>query len=92
MSLLLLVLIGGMVVVVVALVIRLGALEDQREAVLEPISAESFRLPEGASIVTIGHAPGEVLMVTRGPDGGETLRVFDATSGEEISATPVRRE
>jgi hypothetical protein len=91
-SLLMLVLIGGMVVVAAAMVIQLGALEDQREAVLEPISAESFLLPDGAGIVTIGHAPGEVLMVTRAPDGSETLRVFDAASGGELSATPIRRE
>ena len=91
-SLLILVLIGGMLVVVVAMVVQLGALEGQREAVLEPISAESFLLPDGATVVTVGHAPGEVLMVTRAPDGSETLRVFDAASGEEISATPIRRE
>ena len=91
-SLLMLVLIGGMLVVVAAMVIQLGAIEDQREAVLEPVSAESFLLPDGAQIVTIGHAPGEVLMVTRAPDGEETVRVFDAMTGEEISATPVRRE
>ena len=81
-----------MLVVAAALVIQIGSLEDQRAAVLEPVGAESFRLPEGAEVVTIGHAPGEVLMLTRAPDGRETLRVFDALTGEEISATPVRRE
>lgn len=91
-NLLLLVLIGGMLVVAVAMVVQLGALDGQRQAVPGPIGAQSLPLPEGAEIVSIGRAPGEVMMVTRAPDGGETLRVFDAASGEEISATPIRRE
>ena len=91
-SLLVIVLIGGMVVVVVAMVVQLGALEGQREAALEPVSAEAFVLPEGATVVTVGHAPGEVLMVTRDEAGAETLRVFDAATGAERSATPIRRE
>ncbi len=81
-----------MLVVAVAMVVQLGALDGQRQAVLEPIGARSFPLPEGAEIVSIGRAPGEVLMATRAAEGGETLRVFDAASGEEISATPIRRE
>lgn len=81
-----------MLVVAVAMVVQLGALDGQRQAVPGPIGAQSFPLPEGAEIVSIGRAPGEVLMVTRAPDGGETLRVFDAASGEETSATPIRRE
>ena len=91
-SLLILVLIGGMVVVVAVMVVQLGRLESPREAVLEPVSAESFALPAGAQVVTVGHAPGEVLMVTRDEAGAETLRVFDAATGAETSATPIRRE
>jgi hypothetical protein len=33
-----------------------------------------------------------VLIVTRDPAGAETLRVFDAASGAEKSATPIARE
>ena len=91
-SLLVLVLIGGMVIVVGAMVWQLSAFEGQREAALEPVSAEAFTLPEGATVVTVGHAPGEVLMVTRDEAGAETLRIFDAASGAEKSATPIRRE
>ncbi len=81
-----------MLVVVGAMVVRLGMFEGQREAVLEPIDAEAFILPAGATVVTVGHAAGEVLMVTRDEGGAETLRVFDAASGVEKSATPIRRE
>ncbi len=81
-----------MLVVAAAMVVRLGLFEGQSEAAPGPVSAEAFTLPEGAEVVAIGHAPGEVLLLTRGPDGAETLRVFDAASGAEKSATPVRRE
>ena len=91
-SLLIMVLIGGMLVVVAAVVVRLGLFESRREAVVGPVSAEAFALPAGAEVVTIGHAPGEVLMLTRDAAGAETLRVFDAASGAEKSATPIRRE
>ena len=57
-----------------------------------PVSAADFVLPEGAEVVALGRGPGEVLILTREPSGAETLRVFDAASGAETSATPVRRE
>lgn len=86
------VLIGGMLVVVGAMVVRLGALQPAREAAPGPVAAEAFALPAGAEVVALGRAPGEVLILTRDAGGAETLRVFDAASGAERSATPVRRE
>jgi len=90
-SVLMVVLIGGMVVVAVAMVLRLGALGGP-EPMPGPVSAAEFALPEGAEVVSLGRGPGEVLILTRDPAGAETLRIFDAASGAEKSATPIRRE
>ncbi len=85
------VLIGGMVVVAVTMVLRLGALGGSDSAPA-PVSAAEFALPEGAEVVSVGRGPGEVLILTRDPAGAETLRVFDAQTGAEKSATAVARE
>ena len=90
-SLLMVVLIGGMVVVAVAMVLRLGALNGS-DAAPGPVSAAEFTLPDGAEVISLGRGPGEVLILTRDAAGTETLRVFDAGSGAEKSATPVTRE
>jgi hypothetical protein len=90
-SALMVVMIGGMVVVAVALVLRLGALGGSEKAPA-PVSAAEFSLPIGAEVVSLGRGPGEVLILTREPSGAETLRVFDAGSGAEKSATPIIRE
>jgi hypothetical protein len=90
---LMVVLIGGMVVVAVAMVARLGGLGGLDEAPLPgPVSAEAFNLPESADVVSLGRGPGEVLILTRDPAGAEMLRVFDAASGDETSATPITRK
>jgi len=90
-SVLMVVLIGGMVVVAVTLVLRLGGLNGSEKAPA-PIGAAEFSLPVGAEVVTVGRGPGEVLILTRDAAGAETLRIFDAGSGAEKSATPVTRE
>ncbi len=90
-SALIVVMIGGMVVVAVTMVLRLGALGGSDSAPA-PVRAAEFTLPEGAEVVSVGRGPGEVLIVTRDAAGAETLRIFDAGSGAEKSATPVRRE
>jgi hypothetical protein len=90
-SVLMVVMIGGMVVVAVAMVLRLGGLNGSEKA-LTPVSAAEFSLPEAAEVVSLGRGPGEVLILTRDPAGAETLRIFDSGSGAEKSATPVRRE
>ncbi len=90
-SALMVVMIGGMVVVAVALVLRLGALGGS-ETAPAPVSAAEFSLPIGAEVVSLGRGPGEVLILTREPSGAETLRIFDAGTGAEISATPIVRE
>ena len=90
-SVLMVVMIGGMVVVAVALVLRLSLLGGSDPAPA-PVSAAEFTLPEGAEVVSLGRGPGEVLILTRDSAGAETLRVFDAASGAEKSATPVGRE
>jgi len=90
-SVLMVVMIGGMVVVAVSMVLRLGGLGGVQTAPA-PVSAAEFALPVGAEVVSVGRGPGEVLIVTRGPAGAETLRIFDAASGAEKSATPITRE
>ena len=87
---LMVVLIVGMVVVVAAMVVRLGLVGEP--APLAPVTAGQFTLPQGAEVVAIGRGPGEVVILTRDAAGAETLRVFDAASGTKISATPVVRE
>jgi hypothetical protein len=89
-SALMVVLIGGMVVVAVAMVLGLGALKGPDKAPAQ-VSATEFTLPEGAEVVSVGRGPGEVLIVTRDAAGTETLRIFDASSGDEKSATPISR-
>ncbi len=89
-SALMVVLIGGMVVVAVTMVLRLGALNGS-DAAPGPINAAEFTLPEGAEVVSVGRGPGEVLILTRDAAGTETLRVFDAGSGAEKSAIPITR-
>jgi len=84
------VLILGMVIVVAAMVVRLGLFDRASES--EPITAESLVLPAGAEVLSLGHAEGQLLILTRDADGAETLRVFDADSGAQISATPISRE
>ena len=85
------VLIGGMVVVAVTMVLRLGALGGSGSAPT-PVRAAQFPLPQGAEVVSLGRGPNEVLILTRDAAGAETLRVFDAGSGAQISATPITRE
>lgn len=91
-SLLILVLIGGMLVVVAAMVVQLGVFRAAPQVPLGPISADAFTLPTGAEVVALGRGPSEVLILTRSPDGVETLRTFDAATGAERSATQIRRE
>lgn len=88
---LMLVLIVGTVVVVVSLVMGLGAL-DLSGTAPTPVSAGQISLPADAEAITLGRSPGEVLILTRDPAGIETLRVFDAVTGAETSATRVTRE
>jgi len=90
-SALMVVLIGGMLIVVAAMVIRLGVLGTPEKVELGPVTAAHFKLPAGAEAVALGRAPGEVLILTRDASGAETLRVFDAASGAEKSATRISR-
>ncbi len=84
------VLILGMVIIVAAMVVRLGQFDGASES--EPITAEGLLLPAGADVLSLGRAEGQILILTRDADGAETLRAFDADSGAQISATPVSRE
>jgi len=89
-SLLMVVLIGGMLVVVAVMVIRLGTVGSAPK--LAPVTAEGLTLPAGAEVVAVGQGAGGVMFVTRDPQGAETLRVLDPASGAELSATPILRE
>ena len=88
-SVLLLVLIGGVVTVVAALVINLAALMGTEGAA---ITAEALSLPAGEEIVTVGEGRGRLLVVTRDADGAEHLYGIDPASGERVSATRIERE
>ncbi len=88
---LMVVLIGGMLIVVAAMVIRLGVFGLPERTEFGPVSAAGFTLPAGAEAVALGRGPGEVLILTRDAAGVETLRVFDAASGAEKSAAPISR-
>lgn len=91
-SALMVVLIGGMLIVVAAMVIRLGVIESPERTDFDPVSAAGFTLPADEEAVALGRGPGEVLILTRDAMGVETLRVFDAASGVEKSATPISRK
>jgi hypothetical protein len=90
-SLLMVVLIVGMLVVVAAMVIRLGTFGGSVPAPV-PVSAEKLTLPAGAEIVAVGQGGSGVIIVTRDGAGAETLRVFDPATGAETSATQITRE
>lgn len=82
-----------MITVSGALVIRLGGLGAAGAADAPgPVSAEAILLPDGAEISAIGRSGKDVLVVTRGPDGAEHLRLFDAATGRELSATLILRD
>ena len=89
-SVLILVLIGGVVTVVAALVINLSALTGT-EAGPAP-TAEALTLPAGEEIVTVGEGRGRVLVVTQDAEGVERLYGFDAGSGARVSETRIERE
>jgi hypothetical protein len=84
---LIIVLIVGFVAMVATIVIRLGF--PDRSPV--PIPVAQLVLPEGHDIVATGQGTGSVHVVLRGPDGGESLLVFDAETGEELSRTVLER-
>ncbi len=86
------VLILGMVAVSAAIVIGLGRLSSGGEAAgLAPVAAAEIALPEGHAVLALGRSGGEVLILTRGPDGAETLRAIDAETGRLRSTTPIVR-
>jgi hypothetical protein len=87
---LLVVLMVGMLVVVGAMVLKLGALGSAPK--LAPITAEGLTLPEGAKVVAVGQGGSDILVITRDAAGAETLRAFDPASGAQVSATPIARE
>lgn len=84
------VLILGMLVIVAAMVVRLGLFDESGPA--GPIAAERLTLPDGAEVLSLGRAEGQILILTRDANGAETLRVFDAATGARVSETPVARE
>jgi len=90
-SLLLMVVIGAMMVAAVVMLRGLGVLSGSDTAPVL-IGAAEFALPPGAEAVSLWRLAGEVLILTRDATGAETMRVFDADTGAEISATPIFRE
>jgi len=87
---LLVVLMVGMLVVVMAMVLKLGGLGGTPK--LATITAQELTLPEGAEVVAVGQGGAGVLMITRDASGAETLRAFDPASGAQVSVTPITRE
>lgn len=89
-SALLVVLMAGMVVVVAAMVLKLGAVGGSPK--LAPVTAQGLTLPVGAEVVAVGQGGAGVLVITRDASGAETLRAFDPASGAQVSATAIARE
>ena len=89
-SLLMVVLMGGMLVIVAAMVLKLGSIGSP--PAFAPVTAGEIALPAGAEIVAIGQGGGGVMMITRDATGAETLRAFDPDSGAQLSATLIIRE
>ena len=89
-NVLLVVLMVGMLVVVAAMVLKLGAVGGAPK--LAPVTAEGLTLPAGADVIAVGQGRAGVLVVTRDAAGAETLRAFDPASGAQVSATPILRE
>ena len=83
---LLIVLMLGILTIAATIVIRLGFAGGG-----EGVAAQGITLPEG-EILSTGQGEGTVLFVIRGAGGAEVLYVFDAGTGERLSATGVDRE
>lgn len=86
-TVLMVVLILGIVTIAGTIVIRLGF-----PAGFGPVAAEALVLRPDEQIVAAGQGKGTVVLTVRDAEGAETLVVFDAGSGEELSRTPIRRE
>ncbi len=80
-----------MLIIAGTVVIRLGFGIGQAVS-SGPIRAERFVLPPEAAVVAVGRGPGTVMFVLRGPDGSETLQVFDEATGAPISRSAIARE
>lgn len=91
-SLLIIVLIAGVLTVSITLVIRLKSLGGGEAGLQAVIAAPGLAVPPGEAVVALGRAGAEILLLTRAGDGAETLRAYDAATGEPRSATPIRRD
>lgn len=101
MTVLTIVLIGGVLTVSVLLVIRLagsgpgsgsGAAGGGAGLAIGALP-EAIALPAGARVVAAGRgAPGEILLVVEAPSGARSLLSVDAASGEVLDAAPLRDE
>lgn len=56
-----------------------------------PVAAESLAIPAGATITAVGASSAEILVTTRGAEGGERLRVYRRRDGALLSVTPIAR-
>lgn len=83
---LIVVLILGFLTIVGTIVIRLGF----GGAPGQGVAVETLVLPAG-DIVATGQGPGTVHVVLRDAEGVERLLVFDAGTGERITATVLQR-
>ena len=83
---LIVVLILGFLAIVATIVIRLGI----GGASGQGVAIETLALPAGEIIAT-GQGPGTLHVVQRDTDGVETLRIFNAKTGEQKSATVLQR-
>ena len=83
---LIVVLILGFLAIVATIVIRLGI----GGASGQGVAIETLALPAGEIIAT-GQGPGTLHVVQRDADGVETLRIFNAKTGEQKSATVLQR-
>ena len=84
------VLILGIVTIAATIVIRLGF--GGEGEVSGTVSASSVILPEGHTIIATGQGSGTLHVITRGPDGAETIHIFHATSGAKLNQTRIERQ
>lgn len=83
---LIIVLILGFVAMAGTIVIRLGL-----RGGAERVDIDQLTLPAGHDIVVTGQGPGTLHVVLRGPDGVETLHIYDARTGGYLSKTVISR-
>ena len=78
----------GILAIAATIVIRLGFGGEAGGAA--GISADRLAIPSGYEIVASGQGDGTVHLTLRDPRGEMALHIYDASTGERLSATPIK--